>query len=85
MNDECVTVDELLLAIADYKSNDQEMAAEKLRRLCSHSYAAYAYLQDRVHDPWIPERARRHVRDVLLSIRTKLYAFEAYGKCHPYD
>ncbi|MGZ4852320.1 MAG: hypothetical protein ACXV3D_03915 [Halobacteriota archaeon] len=58
MHDDCVTVDELILEIADYKSNDQEVAVEKLKRLCSQSYEAYDYLQNRVHDVWLPERAR---------------------------
>ncbi len=69
MHRDCVTVDELLLEIADYANNDQEVAVETLRRLCSQSYEAYDYLQDRVHDPWLLERARRHVGDVLMTIR----------------
>ncbi len=85
MNDDCVTVDELLLEIADYKNNGQEMAAEELKRLCSTSYAAYEYLQDRVHDAWLPARARADVRDILLHIRIKLHAFEEYGLRHPYE
>ncbi len=44
MNDDCVTVDELLLEISNYTNNDQEMAAEKLKRLCATSYEAYSYL-----------------------------------------
>ncbi len=83
MNDDRVTVDELLLEIADYKSNSQEIAAEKLKRLCSRSYAAYDYLQDRVHDAWLPERARREVQHVLLHIRMRLHAFEEYGQRYP--
>ncbi len=83
MNDDCVTVDELVLEIADYKSNKQERAAEELKRLCSRSYAAYEYLQDRAHDPWLPERARREVQHVLLHIRMRLHAFEAYGQRYP--
>ncbi len=44
VHNDCVTVDELLLEIADYKSNDQEVAAEQLKRLCSTSREAYSYL-----------------------------------------
>ncbi|MGZ4849338.1 MAG: hypothetical protein ACXV2D_07620 [Halobacteriota archaeon] len=83
MNNDCVTVDELILEIADYKSNDQEMAAEELKQLCATSYAAYDYLQDRVHDAWLPENARRQIRDVLLHIRIKLHAFQEYGRTYP--
>ncbi len=80
MNNDSVTVDELVLEIADYANNGQEVATEKLRRLCSQSYEAYDYLQDRVHDPWLPERARTHVRHILLSVRSQLHAFQEYGR-----
>ncbi len=83
MNDDCVTVDELLLEIADYASNDQEMAAEKLERLCTTSYEAYSYLQDRACDPWLSERARKEVLHVLMHVRMRLYAFEECGWRHP--
>ncbi len=85
MNDDCVTVDELLLEIANYKSNGQEMAAEELKRLCITSYTAYNYLRDRVHDAWLPARARTDVRDILLYIRIKLHAFEEYGQRQPHE
>ncbi len=45
MNDDCVTVDKLLLKMSPYVSKDQEMAAETLKRLCATSYAAYEYLR----------------------------------------
>ncbi len=85
MNDDCLAVDELLLENAEYQSDDQEMAAEKLKRLCATSYPAYEYLQDRVHDPWLPERTRQYVRDILQHVRIMLHAFEAYGHRHPYE
>ncbi len=83
MHNDCVTVDELLLVIADYTSTDQEVAAEQLKRLCSTSYEAYSYLRDRAHDPWLPERARQHVRHVLLHVRMRLHAFDEYGRRYP--
>ncbi len=83
MNNDCVTVDELLLEIADYKNNDQEMAAEQLKRLCSTSYEAYQYLQDCAHDAWLPERARFHIRNVLVDSRITLHAFQEYGRAYP--
>ncbi len=83
MHNDCVTVDELILEIADYKSNYQEVAVEELKRLCSQSYEAYDYLQDRVHDAWLPERTRKHIRDVLMTIRIRLHAFQEYGRAYP--
>ncbi len=82
MHNDCVTVDELLIEIADYKSSYQEVAVETLKRLCSKSYEAYNYLEDRVHDVWLPDRARRHVRDVLLTVRMRLHAFQEYGRTY---
>ncbi len=83
MNNDCVTVDALLLEIADYANNGQEVAVEQLRRLRSRSNEAYEYLQDRAHDPWLPEPARTHVRHELLPIRIDMRAFEAYGRKRP--
>ena len=59
MNNNCVEVDELILIIADYKSDYADMAAEKLLRKCSTSWEAYQYLRDRVHDAWLPNSARQ--------------------------
>ncbi|MGZ4865192.1 MAG: hypothetical protein ACXV5H_11445 [Halobacteriota archaeon] len=78
MISDCVTVDELLLEIADHKNEHQESAAEQLKRLCSQSYEAYSYLQHRLHDAWLPKHTRRQVRDVSLHIRIRFYAFREY-------
>jgi|GEM_PF-356898 len=80
MHNDCITVDELILEIVDYKNNYAEVAVEKLKRLCSQSYGAYDYLQDRVHDAWLPDYARNRLRDVLLSIDIHLHAFQEYGR-----
>jgi hypothetical protein len=58
MNDDCVEVDELIQELADYKNDFVDMVADKLLRKCSTSWDAYSYLQDRVHDVWLPDRAR---------------------------
>ncbi len=47
MNNDCVIVDELLLEIADYANNDQEMAAEKLKRLCATSRGVFVLARSR--------------------------------------
>jgi hypothetical protein len=80
---DCVTVDELILEIADYKNNYADVAVEKLKRLCSQSYEAYDYLQNRVHDAWLPDYARKRLRDVLLCIGIHLHAFQEYGRQYP--
>ena len=58
MREDCIQVDELLRQLADYKNDYADMAAVKLLKKCSTSWEAFKYLQDRVHDPWIPESAR---------------------------
>jgi hypothetical protein len=57
VNNECLEVDELILELADYKNDYADMAAEKLLRTCSRNWKAYQYLQDRVHDAWLPDSA----------------------------
>jgi hypothetical protein len=55
VRDDCLQVDELLSQLADYKNDVADMAAEKLLRKCSTNWEAYRYLQDRVHDAWLPD------------------------------
>jgi hypothetical protein len=59
VNNDCVEVDELILEIADYKNDYADMAAEKLMGKCSTSWEACQYLRDRVHESWLPDRARQ--------------------------
>ncbi len=83
MHTDCFTVEELIMQDADYTNNAEPMAVEELKRLCSQSYDAYNYLQDRVHDPWIPDYARRRLREVLRHVRMQLHAFQEYGRTYP--
>ena len=79
MNNDCLEVDELILEIADYKNDYADMAAEKLFRKCSTSWEAYQYLQDRVHESWLPDRARQQVRQIIKRIKVRLLQRHEYG------
>lgn len=65
MNNDCAEVDKLIVELADYKNDLGDMAAEKLFRKCSTSWEAYQYLQDRVHDAWLPNGARQQFRGLM--------------------
>jgi hypothetical protein len=79
MRDECLQVDGLLLQLADYKNDLADMAAEKLLRRCSTSWEAYRYLQDRVHDPCLPDSARQQVRRIIKWIQVQIHQSREYG------
>ena len=79
MNNDCVEVDELILEIADYKNDFADTAAEKLFRKCSTSWVVYQYLQDRVHDGWLPDRARQQLRRILKRVQLQIHQCREYG------
>jgi flagellar biosynthesis chaperone FliJ len=79
MHNDCAEVDELLLELADYKNDYAEMAAERLLRKCSTSWEAYQYLQDRVHDAWLPDYARQQVRRTIKQIQVRIHQCREYG------
>jgi hypothetical protein len=79
MHNDCSEVDELLVELADYKNDYADMAAEKLLRKCSTSWEAYQYLQDRVHDAWLPDYARQQVRKIIKRIQVQLLQSREYG------
>jgi flagellar biosynthesis chaperone FliJ len=79
MNNDCLEVDELILEIADYKNNYTDMAAEKLLRKCSCNWKAYQYLQDRVHDAWLPNSARQQLRRIIKRIQVQIHQSHEYG------
>jgi hypothetical protein len=83
VNNDCVEVDELILEIADYKNDFADTAAEKLFRKCSTSWGAYQYLQDRVHDAWLPNSARQQLRQIIKKIMVRLLERHEYG--YAYD
>jgi hypothetical protein len=79
VNNECLEVDELILELADYKNDYADMAAEKLLRTCSRNWKAYQYLQDRVHDAWLPDSARQQLRQIVRKIRVRSHQQREYG------
>jgi hypothetical protein len=79
MNNDRAEVDELILQIADYKNDYADMAAEKLLRKCSTSWEAYQYLQDRVHDAWLPDSARQQLRRIIKRIQVQIHQSREYG------
>jgi len=79
MNSDCVEVDDLIVQLADYKNDYADMAAEKLLSKCSRSWEAYQYLQDRVHDEWLPDSARQQLRRIIHGIRMRTHQQHEYG------
>jgi hypothetical protein len=79
VNNDCTEIDELLLQLADYKNDYADMAAEKLFRKCSTSWEAYQYLQDRVHDAWLPDRARQLLRQIVKRVQWQMLQRREYG------
>jgi hypothetical protein len=82
MNDDRAEADELILEIADYKNVCAAMAAEKLFRKCSTSWEAFQYLRDRVHDSWLPDRARQQLRRIIKRIQVQIHQSREYGYAH---
>ena len=85
MNNDFVEVDELILEVADYKNDYADVAAEKLFRKYSASWDAYQYLQDRVHDGWLPNDARQQVRRIIKRIQVQIHQSREYGWAYEYS
>jgi len=66
------------LELTDYKNDCADVAAEKLLRKCSTRWEAYQYLQDSLHDTWLPDSAREQVR--MDQSREYGWAFEPCGQ-----
>lgn len=71
MNNDCLEIDELILALSDYKDDYADAAAEKSLLKCITSWEAYLYLQDRVHDVWLPDSTRQQVRRIIKRIQVQ--------------
>jgi hypothetical protein len=79
MREDCFEVDEFLRQLADDKNDYADMAAVKLLKKCSTSWEAYRYLQDRVHDTWLPDSTRQQVRQIIKRIQVQLNQQREYG------
>lgn len=69
MLDDLVEVDSLILDLADRDYVLSASAYQKLKQKCSHNWEAFNYLQDRVHDVPISERAQNKLREIIRSIK----------------
>jgi hypothetical protein len=76
-------VDELIFELADAHGAYVENAAEKLMQTCSRSGEAFQYVQERVHEGALPDRARNHVHLIIAKIRTWMSLHHAYGWKEP--
>jgi hypothetical protein len=72
-------VDALISELGDAQGAHAENAAEKLMQTCSRSGEAFQYLQERVFDGAISERARNHSYLIIAKIRTWMTLHNAYG------
>jgi hypothetical protein len=79
MNNDQAEVDELILEIADYKNDFADKAAKKLLWKCSTNWEAYRYMQDRVHDGWLPNSARQQLRRIIKKIQAHMHQCREYG------
>jgi hypothetical protein len=79
MLNDLAEMDALLFELGDLSGKRAENAAEKLMQRCSHSGEAFLYLQDRMYDVTIPERARNHVYLIVAKIRTWMSRNDTYG------
>jgi hypothetical protein len=72
-------VDLLISELGDVRGARAQNAAEKLMQTCSRSGEAFHYLEERVFDGAISERARSHIYLIIAKIRTWTALHNAYG------
>ncbi|HYC19487.1 MAG TPA: hypothetical protein VEF35_02540 [Candidatus Bathyarchaeia archaeon] len=69
--EDLVEIDSLIL---DLEGRDYVLsvnAYETLKRKCSQDWETFKYLQERVHDVRISERARNQMHEIITLIRMK--------------
>jgi hypothetical protein len=71
--EDLVEVDSLILDLDDRDYGTSATAYAELKRVCSHNWEAFKYLQERVHDGRISERARNKMHEIISCIRMQIY------------
>ena len=73
MLEDLVEVDSLILDLEDRNYVISANAYEKLKRKCLHDWEAFTYVQERVHDAGISDRARSKMHEIISLIRMQIY------------
>lgn len=73
VQEDLVEVDSLILDLEDRNYPIYANAYEKLKRKCSRDWNAFNYVQERMHDVRISERARSKMREIINLIRIQIY------------
>ena len=77
--EDLVEIDSLIL---DLEGRDYVLsvnAYETLKRKCSQDWETFKYLQERVHDLRISERARNQMHEIIMLIRMKAEVNQMLG------
>ena len=79
MLEDLVEIDSFILDLEDRNYIISANAYEKLKRTCSHDWGAFNYLQERMHDVRISERARNKMHEIITSIRMQAEVNQLLG------
>ncbi len=71
--EDLVEADSLILDLEDRNYAISANAYEKLKRKCSQDWETFTYVQVRVHDVRISERARSKMHEIISFIRMHVY------------
>jgi hypothetical protein len=79
MPQDLAQVDQLISELSALTGVDAQNAAEQLMQTCSANGAAFQYLQERLCDAAISERARNQIHLIIAKIRTWMTLHYTYG------
>jgi hypothetical protein len=77
--EDLVEIDSLILDLGDRDYATAATAYEELKRKCSFDWDAFSYLQERVHDARISERARNKMHEIISLIRMRAEVNQLLG------